>query len=161
MVKCYETEGRLWGMQQVNFAIQNGCKLSRATVHKFKHNDVGDLERVLQQVDRHHRAARCLSETLLQLLSIKQLRLQHCLWAMHRKHWSAVEHGSMGVGNYPSQHKAACMTHNDMIIRQTAHVRRACHCLQGPRGSAPSRAGLGREQCMCDSRMLSRAVLQS
>ena len=48
-------------MQQVNFAIQNGCKLSRATVHKFRHNDVGDLERVLQQVDRHHRAARCLA----------------------------------------------------------------------------------------------------
>ena len=46
-------------MQQVNFAIQNGCKLSRATVHRFKHNDVADLERVLQQVDKQHRAARC------------------------------------------------------------------------------------------------------
>ena len=48
-----------WGVQQVNFAIQNGCKLSRATVHKFKHNDPADLERVLQQVARQHRAARC------------------------------------------------------------------------------------------------------
>ena len=49
------------GVQQVNLAIQNGCKLSRATVHRFKHNDVVDLERVLQQVDRQHRAARCWS----------------------------------------------------------------------------------------------------
>lgn len=42
----------------VNYGIQNGCHLSRARVLYFKHNDVEDLERVLQQVvkeDKKHR----------------------------------------------------------------------------------------------------------
>ena len=37
-------------MQYVNYAIQNGCGLSRARILRFKHNDVADLERVLEQV---------------------------------------------------------------------------------------------------------------
>ncbi len=44
-------------LQGVNFGIQNGAHLSRARVLYFKHNDAGDLERVLQQVakeDRKH-----------------------------------------------------------------------------------------------------------
>ena len=38
-------------MQAANYAIQNGCILSRAKVHFFKHNDVGDLERILSRID--------------------------------------------------------------------------------------------------------------
>lgn len=34
----------------VNYGIQNGCHLSRARVLYFKHNDVADLEAVLQRV---------------------------------------------------------------------------------------------------------------
>lgn len=34
----------------VNYAIQNGCNLSRARVMHFKHNDLADLERMLQKV---------------------------------------------------------------------------------------------------------------
>lgn len=36
-------------MQAANFGIQNGAMLSRAQVRYFKHNDVDDLERVLQE----------------------------------------------------------------------------------------------------------------
>lgn len=42
----------------VNYAIQNGAHLSRATVLYFKHNDPTDLERLLQaqeEADRRHR----------------------------------------------------------------------------------------------------------
>ena len=37
-------------VQGVNYAIQNGCHLSRARIYKFRHNDMVDLERVLQDV---------------------------------------------------------------------------------------------------------------
>lgn len=36
-------------LQAACFAIQNGATLSRAQVKYFKHNDVGDLERILQE----------------------------------------------------------------------------------------------------------------
>jgi serine palmitoyltransferase len=34
----------------VNFGIQQGCLLSRSTIHYFKHNDMADLERVLESL---------------------------------------------------------------------------------------------------------------
>lgn len=37
-------------LQACNFPVQNGVMLSRARVLYFKHNDVADLERVLQKV---------------------------------------------------------------------------------------------------------------
>ncbi|KAJ3179377.1 serine palmitoyltransferase component [Geranomyces variabilis] len=40
----------------VNFAVQIGLRISRSKVKYFKHNDMADLERVLQQVAREHRA---------------------------------------------------------------------------------------------------------
>ncbi|KAJ3162630.1 serine palmitoyltransferase component [Geranomyces michiganensis] len=40
----------------VNFAVQIGLRISRSNVKYFKHNDMADLERVLQQVAREHRA---------------------------------------------------------------------------------------------------------
>lgn len=43
------------GAQAVNYGAQNGCTLSRAKVHYFKHNDVADLERILAQVDAEER----------------------------------------------------------------------------------------------------------
>lgn len=35
-----------------HYGIQTGCRLSRADVRYFKHNDIADLQRVLQQVER-------------------------------------------------------------------------------------------------------------
>lgn len=35
--------------EAVNFAIQSGCSLSRSRVYYYRHNDMSDLERVLQQ----------------------------------------------------------------------------------------------------------------
>ena len=46
-------------MQYVNYAIQNGCGLSRARILRFKHNDVVDLERVLDQVAREDAKKKC------------------------------------------------------------------------------------------------------
>ena len=40
-------------LQAVNWAIQNGAVLSRARLQTFKHNDMEDLERVLQEQARH------------------------------------------------------------------------------------------------------------
>ena len=37
----------------MNFAIQKGVSISRSNVHYFKHNDMRDLERVLEEVDQH------------------------------------------------------------------------------------------------------------
>ncbi|KAK9807535.1 hypothetical protein WJX72_001902 [[Myrmecia] bisecta] len=37
----------------VSYPIQNGCHLSRAEIRYFKHNDMADLERVLQAVAQH------------------------------------------------------------------------------------------------------------
>ena len=42
-------------MQAANYAVQNGCLLSRAKVHFFKHNDMKDLERILASVDASER----------------------------------------------------------------------------------------------------------
>ncbi len=42
-------------MQGVSYPIQNGCTLSRATIKRFRHNDMMDLERTLQDVDAEHR----------------------------------------------------------------------------------------------------------
>mmetsp|Transcript_38146 Transcript_38146/g.107806 ORF Transcript_38146/g.107806 Transcript_38146/m.107806 type:complete len:485 (-) Transcript_38146:161-1615(-) len=36
--------------EAVNYTIQNGCKLSRSQVLTFKHNDVADLQRVMEVV---------------------------------------------------------------------------------------------------------------
>jgi len=38
--------------EQCHYGIQTGCKLARADVRYFKHNDLGDLMRVLQQIER-------------------------------------------------------------------------------------------------------------
>lgn len=34
----------------LNFTLQSGVSLSRATVHRFKHNDMEDLERILKEI---------------------------------------------------------------------------------------------------------------
>ena len=50
-----------FALQNVNFGIQNGCNLSRARILRFRHNDVADLQRVLESVaseDRHNKCAR-------------------------------------------------------------------------------------------------------
>ncbi|CAK0785184.1 hypothetical protein CVIRNUC_008390 [Coccomyxa viridis] len=41
--------------ESVSYPIQNGCALSRAAIKKFRHNDMADLERTLQAIDREHR----------------------------------------------------------------------------------------------------------
>ena len=38
----------------VNFAIQKGLQISRSTVRWFEHNDMGDLERVLEEINEEH-----------------------------------------------------------------------------------------------------------
>lgn len=43
----------------VDFTIQNGANLSRAKVVKFKHNNVEDLERVLQSELQLHAKLKC------------------------------------------------------------------------------------------------------
>ncbi|EIE21834.1 PLP-dependent transferase, partial [Coccomyxa subellipsoidea C-169] len=35
----------------VSYPIQNGCHLSRASIRRFAHNDMADLERVLKEID--------------------------------------------------------------------------------------------------------------
>ncbi|KAK9918935.1 hypothetical protein WJX75_008173 [Coccomyxa subellipsoidea] len=42
----------------VSYPIQNGCHLSRASIRRFRHNDMADLERVLQEVDKEYRRLR-------------------------------------------------------------------------------------------------------
>jgi len=39
----------------VNYAIRKGIQISRSTVRWFEHNDLGDLERVLQRVVKEMR----------------------------------------------------------------------------------------------------------
>mmetsp|Transcript_5160 Transcript_5160/g.12599 ORF Transcript_5160/g.12599 Transcript_5160/m.12599 type:complete len:493 (+) Transcript_5160:89-1567(+) len=41
--------------ESVNFAIQNGCNLSRSRVLKFRHNDVADLRRLMEAVAEEDR----------------------------------------------------------------------------------------------------------
>jgi serine palmitoyltransferase len=38
----------------VNFAIQKGLQISRSTVRWFEHNDMEDLERVLEEIQQDH-----------------------------------------------------------------------------------------------------------
>ena len=38
----------------VNFAIQKGLQISRSTVRWFEHNDMDDLERVLEEIHQEH-----------------------------------------------------------------------------------------------------------
>ncbi len=45
--------------QNANYAIQNGCNLARARVLRFKHNDVADLERVLERVAAEDLKSKC------------------------------------------------------------------------------------------------------
>lgn len=52
-------------MQKVNYAIQNGGKLSRASIKYFKHNDMDDLEAVLRRVEADHKKAKCDTPSLL------------------------------------------------------------------------------------------------
>ena len=44
--------------QGVSWAIQNGCILSRARIRPFKHNDMNDLRKVLQQEAADHKRQR-------------------------------------------------------------------------------------------------------
>ena len=45
--------------QNANYAVQNGCTLTRARVLRFKHNDVADLERVLAGVAKEDLKSKC------------------------------------------------------------------------------------------------------
>jgi serine palmitoyltransferase len=38
----------------VNFAIQKGLQISRSTVRWFEHNNMDDLERVLEEINEEH-----------------------------------------------------------------------------------------------------------
>ena len=51
-------------LQNANYAIQNGCNLARARVLRFKHNDVADLERVLERVAAEDRKSKCAASHL-------------------------------------------------------------------------------------------------
>uniref|UniRef100_A0A7R9V9J5 serine C-palmitoyltransferase n=1 Tax=Chlamydomonas euryale TaxID=1486919 RepID=A0A7R9V9J5_9CHLO len=42
--------------ERCNYAVQQGVLLSRASVHSFKHNDMEDLQRVLEKVEAKERA---------------------------------------------------------------------------------------------------------
>jgi serine palmitoyltransferase len=39
-----------------NFAIQKGTQISRSNIKWFKHNDMADLERVLQSIQKEAKA---------------------------------------------------------------------------------------------------------
>lgn len=41
--------------EAVHYPLQNGCNLSRARVETFKHNDMDDLERILQKIETEDR----------------------------------------------------------------------------------------------------------
>lgn len=45
--------------QAVNYSIQTGCSLSRARLLTFKHNDLADLQRVLEKVAAEDKRSRC------------------------------------------------------------------------------------------------------
>lgn len=46
-------------LQAACFAIQNGAVLSRAQVRYFKHNDVADLERILEEQAAKDKRSKC------------------------------------------------------------------------------------------------------
>ena len=50
----------------VNFAIQKGLQISRSTVRWFEHNDIDDLERVLEEIkDEHTRSRKPLTRRFI------------------------------------------------------------------------------------------------
>lgn len=56
-VSCRELHWHSPPVQAACYAIQNGATLSRAQVRFFKHNDMADLERLLQeQADKDKRS---------------------------------------------------------------------------------------------------------
>ena len=61
-------------IQGVSYPIQNGCHLSRASIRQFRHNDMADLERVLQEVDKEYRRLRCAAEPPLQVIPMTDLQ---------------------------------------------------------------------------------------
>lgn len=52
-------------VQGVSYPIQNGCHLSRASIRRFAHNDMADLERVLKEIDAEYRRLRRAARALL------------------------------------------------------------------------------------------------
>lgn len=44
----------------VSFAIQKGVQISRSIIRTFKHNDMEDLERVLNDINTEHIVVSCL-----------------------------------------------------------------------------------------------------
>ena len=51
-------------LQACCFPVQNGVMLSRARALYFKHNDMADLERVLQKVAAEDRRQQCVTPLL-------------------------------------------------------------------------------------------------
>lgn len=50
----------------VNFAIQKGLQISRSTVRWFEHNDIDDLERVLEEIkDEYTRSRKPLTRRFI------------------------------------------------------------------------------------------------
>ena len=45
-------------LQYASFPIQQGCRLSKARVVQFKHNDMADLERVLTKINAEERKSK-------------------------------------------------------------------------------------------------------
>ena len=58
----------------MNFGIQNGCNLSRARILRFRHNDVADLQRVLEGVAAEDRRSKCVREALRPSIEFKYQR---------------------------------------------------------------------------------------
>ena len=46
--------------QLADYTIQNGAQLSRARVVTFRHNDIADLEQVLQTEIENHNRLKCV-----------------------------------------------------------------------------------------------------
>jgi 7-keto-8-aminopelargonate synthetase-like enzyme len=44
------TNSAYFSDEGVNFAVQKGVQISRSNVRWFKHNDIEDLERVLEEI---------------------------------------------------------------------------------------------------------------
>jgi 7-keto-8-aminopelargonate synthetase-like enzyme len=52
----------------VSFAIQKGVQISRSIIRTFKHNDMEDLERVLNDIETEHIVVCILIKLLIPLL---------------------------------------------------------------------------------------------
>jgi len=46
----------LFSDEGCNFAIQKGTQISRSVIRWYKHNDMADLERVLESINKESRA---------------------------------------------------------------------------------------------------------